>query len=232
VDGRVALVTGASTGLGRAIALALAAEGARVAVNYASSQAEADETAAQAGGRAFQADVSDPDAVRRLVADVERELGPVDVLVNNAGTTKYVPFADVESVTPELWERILGVNLVGAFLCVQAVVPGMRERGFGKIVNVASTSAFNAEGSSIPYAVSKAGLVHLTRCLAEALAPAVQVNAVAPGWMHTPWVDKYMPPELVQRLIDTGAPVSEVDAVAARVVEFVQGDETGQAALA
>jgi 3-oxoacyl-[acyl-carrier protein] reductase len=232
--GRVALVTGGGTGLGRAISLRLAGEGAAVAVNYASSRAAAEETAAQIeadNGEAVsvQADVSDPEAVTRMLGEVQHALGPVDVLVANAGITEYVPFSDLESLSVGLWERILRVNVIGAFLCAQAVAPGMQGRGFGRIVIVSSNAAFIASGSSIPYVVSKAALVSLTQCLGRALEPAVQVNAVAPGWMLTPWVDKFLPPEVGERIRSGAVPVVDPEDVARLVAHLASnGSITGQ----
>jgi 3-oxoacyl-[acyl-carrier protein] reductase len=231
--GRVALVTGAGTGLGRAIALALARAGASVAVNYSRSEAEAEATAeeARAAGMAaiaVQADVSDADAVARMVVRVEAELGSVDVLVNNAGVTRYVPLEDVEAVTREDWERTLGVNVVGVFSCVRAVAPGMRERGFGRVLNVASTSGLVPDGSSIPYIVSKAALVMLTKVLARALAPTVSVNAVAPGWMATPWLERYLPADLVGELERSADFVPVEDVAAVGLALLASGSVTGE----
>jgi 3-oxoacyl-[acyl-carrier protein] reductase len=232
--GRVALVTGGGTGLGRAISLKLAGEGAAVAVNYASSRAAAEETAAQieAGdgeALAVQADVAAPEAVSRMLREVQQALGPVDVLVANAGITEYVPFPDLESLSAGLWSRILEVNVIGAFLCAQAVAPGMQERGFGRIVVVSSNAAFIASGSSIPYVVSKAALISLTQCLARALEPVVQVNAVAPGWMLTPWVDKYLPSEVAEQIRSGDVPAVDPDDVARLVAHLASnGSITGQ----
>jgi 3-oxoacyl-[acyl-carrier protein] reductase len=233
LSGRVALVTGAGTGLGRELALALAEAGAAVAVNYARSEAEAEDTAerARAAGvpaLAVQADVADADAVDRMVARVERELGPVDALVNNAAVTRYVPLADLDGVTRDDWERILAVNLVGAFQSVRAVARGMRERGFGRVLNVASTSAFTHDGSSLPYVVSKAALVSLTKALAGALAPAITVNALAPGWMATPWLERYLPAELVRELQESAEFVPLEDVAATGVALLASSAVTGQ----
>jgi 3-oxoacyl-[acyl-carrier protein] reductase len=205
--GRVALITGGGTGLGQAITLALAREGARVAVNYARSEAEAQATVAEArrlGAEAVavRADVADQDAVAAMVATVARDFGRLDLLVNNAGITRYVPIEDLDSLRGEDFDRILAVNVKGAFLCAQLAARHMRATGAGKIVNVASDSAFSGRGSSIPYVVSKAGLVMLTRCLARALAPAVQVNAVAPGWLPTRWLATYLPPDKARQVLE------------------------------
>ncbi len=221
--GHTALVTGGGTGLGRAIAGRLASEGVAVAVNYSRSRDDAEAVAAEiagAGGRALavQGDVSEPADVDAMVAEAEKRLGPIDVLVANAGTTAYVPYAELERVTPELWHRILGVNLLGTFNCVQRVAPGMLERGFGRIVAVSSNSALGGTGSSIPYVVSKGALNTLVVCLARALAPTVQVNAVAPGWMRTPWIEKHLPEEVAVEVLDSDADSADVEDVAALVV--------------
>jgi 3-oxoacyl-[acyl-carrier protein] reductase len=227
--GRVALVTGGATGLGRAIALGLARDGSAVAVNYSRSKAEADETVdeIEALGRravAVCADVADDAAVGAMAETVEDALGPIEILVNNAGTTEYIPFADLDGATPAVWERLLRVNLVGAFACVQAAVPQMRRAGAGRILNVASISAFTATGSSIPYVASKSGLVSLTQCLARALAPDVQVNGVAPGWMATRWPDVFLPPELAQRVREGAMRTVEVEDVASFALELIRND--------
>lgn len=237
LQGRVVLVTGGGTGLGREIALAMASAGARVAVNYSRSQDAAEQVVQEiegAGGQALAAcaDVTDGTAVAAMLAAVESELGPVDVLVNNAGITRYIPFPDVAAITEEQWRRILDVNLTGAFLCSQAVAPGMATRGYGKIVNVATNSAFTSSGSSIPYVVSKAALVSLTRCLARALAPAVQVNAVAPGWMATEWLDRYLPPERAEEIRSGAVPLAPLGDVVGCLIGLVANDSiTGQIAV-
>jgi NAD(P)-dependent dehydrogenase (short-subunit alcohol dehydrogenase family) len=204
IAGRVALVTGGSRGIGRTISEQLAAAGARVAVNYRSDHDAAAETVAaiqSAGGTAtaVAADVSNETDVDRLIADVDAELGPVDLLVNNAGIFDY---GDHHETTVQLWHRTIAVNLTSAFLVSWAVKDGMIQRGYGRIVNVASIAALRPRPNSIAYAASKAGMVGLTRSLAEGVAgDGVRVNAIAPGLIETDIladVDKGVLDELVE----------------------------------
>lgn len=190
---KVAIVTGGGTGIGRATSLALARQGASVAVNYARSQQDAEDTAGRivaAGGRAIpvRADVSDESAVLAMVEWVAQERGGIDLLVNNAGTTRYIEMSDLDGVTDEVWDAILAVNLKGMFYCSRAVAPHMRARGAGAIVNITSVAGLTGDGSSLPYAVSKAAAIGLTRSLARALAPQIRVCSVAPGLVETRWV--------------------------------------------
>lgn len=184
---QVVVVTGSSSGIGRAVAERFAGDGARVIVNSSRSVEEGEMLARSLPEAAYvQGDVSREEDARRLVATALERFGRLDVLVNNAGTTKRVPLADLEGADDELWQRILGVNLMGPWYLSRAAVPALREAK-GVIVNVGSVAGIIAGGSSLPYAVSKAALHHLTRTLAQALAPDVRVNAVAPGLVETPW---------------------------------------------
>jgi NAD(P)-dependent dehydrogenase (short-subunit alcohol dehydrogenase family) len=225
---RVAIVTGGGTGLGAATCRHLGEAGVRVAVGWSRSETEASVVAAELpDGLAVRADVRDEAAVAAMVTDVQDRLGPVDLLVNNAGITTYVPYGDLDAITVQDWDRIVGVNLLGAWICSKAVAADMRARGSGAIVNVASDAALTADGSSIPYVVSKAGLVALTRTLAVGLAPAVRVNAVAPGWMDTPWLDRYVPEDRLRDLRDGTEPSVPVDVAAAEIVDLLAGELTG-----
>lgn len=189
------IVTGASTGIGRELAREFARRGASVLVNYASSEAKAEETVAligQAGGRAVpcRGDVSveaDADAVVRAAADA---FGGVDVLVNNAGRTVFAAFADLDAISARDWQDIMGVNVAGAFNVSRAAARHMAANG-GSIVNIASIAGHRPAGSSIPYCASKAALLMLTRCLAKTLGPKIRVNSVSPGFIaETAWNDK------------------------------------------
>ncbi|REJ86874.1 MAG: 3-oxoacyl-ACP reductase FabG [Planctomycetota bacterium] len=190
--GRVALVTGGSRGIGRACVLQLAEAGADVAINYVSREDAARETAEAAGKfgvrtHVVQADVSSADDVHHMVEEVTSSLGPVDLLVNNAGVFDYVSH---EETTPEIWHRAIETNLTSAYLVTWAVKDGMMERGYGRIVNIASIAALRPRPMSIAYAVSKAGVVALTQSTSEALAPhGVRINCVAPGLTETEILD-------------------------------------------
>jgi 3-oxoacyl-[acyl-carrier protein] reductase len=230
-SGKTALVTGGSRGIGRACCIRLAQAGARIAVNYCSNDAAANETARlvdqQAGGSALvvRADVSSASDVERMVGEVTARLGSIDLLVNNAGVFDYVSHAET---TLAIWDRTLDVNLTGSFLVTWAVKDGMIERGYGRIVNMASISALDARPMSIAYSASKAGLVGLTKSLAAALAPHnVRVNAVAPGLIDTEILDG-VEPAVLDRLIDA-TPMKRIgtpDEVAA-LVFFLLSDESG-----
>lgn len=193
---KVALITGGGTGLGRIIAQQLAYEGMHIAIHYAHSQDDARETVdkLQAFGvqaQIVQADLNAPTVVvdtRRMVEDVANHFGRLDLLINNAGITKAVPFSHLDGLGEEDWDTVLNVNTKAPFFITQAAVPIMRQTGGGHVINTASISGIRANGgSSIAYAVSKAGMIHLTKCLATALAPDIRVNAVAPGFMSTRW---------------------------------------------
>ena len=191
LSGRTALVTGASRGIGAAIAEVLAREGAAVAVNYREREARAQEVAgriAAAGGRALtvQADVTRACEVERLVRTVEADLGPVDILVNNAGIARVQA---IDQVTEQDWDDVLAANLKSCFLVTQAVVPGMRARRWGRIVNLSSVAAQTGGMVGPHYAASKAGLHGLTHTYASALAPeGITVNAIAPALIDTEMV--------------------------------------------
>jgi 3-oxoacyl-[acyl-carrier protein] reductase len=187
--GRVALVTGGGTGIGRAIALALADEGAAVGVNYSRSQGDAEETVGlirerQGRALAVQADVSVDHEVEAMVTRVVREFDRLDLLVNNAGTTRFIDHANLDALTGDIWDRIFAVNVKGTFFCSRAASRAMTE---GRIINIGSVAGVNGSGSSIAYAASKAAIHTMTRSLARALAPQITVNAIAPGLVETRW---------------------------------------------
>jgi 3-oxoacyl-[acyl-carrier protein] reductase len=189
---KVVIVTGGGTGVGRETSLALARLGYDVIVNYSRSAGEAEATVNDIialGRRAYsvQADVADDAACRAMVGFAVKELGRVDVLVNCAGTTEFIPFHDLDAVSDEAWERMYKVNVVGAFHCARAVREPMLVAGGGMIVNVSSVAAQLGQGSSIPYCCTKAALDNLTVSLARTLAPQIRVNGVAPGFIEGRW---------------------------------------------
>ncbi len=191
LEGQVALVTGAAKRIGRSIALRLAAGGAAVVVNYATSKTEAEAVVreiAASGGRAIavHADVTRRAEVKNLVSAAERAFGRIDILVNNAGV--FFP-AKFPELTEEEWDRVMNVNLKSQYLCAQEVAPIMKRQGRGRIINLSSLGGLLAWPSYTHYCVSKAGTIMLTRCLARALAPEILVNSVAPGTIEFPGDD-------------------------------------------
>ncbi len=193
LEGKTALVTGGSRGIGRAVALALAEAGANVCINYLAQRDAADEVCAaiREKGRkslAVQADVSRSDQVSRLVAQVREELGSVDILINNAG----VAHKDkLENMTEADWDRVMAINLKSAFLVTQAVLPGMRENRWGRIVNMSSVAAHTGGVTGPIYVASKAGMIGLTHSYASLLVKeGIMVNSVAPALIETDMVTK------------------------------------------
>ncbi|MET9323419.1 glucose 1-dehydrogenase [Streptomyces sp. NPDC003038] len=188
---RVALITGSSSGIGASISRRFAAEGIRVIVNSARS-----ETAGQALAKELpdalyvRGDVSDPADAQRVVQSAVDAYGRLDILVNNAGATRFIPLDDLAGADASVWREIFDVNVIGAWQMTTAAAPHLRASGAGSIINISSVSATRALGSSIPYAVSKAALNHMTRLLASQLGPDVRVNAIAPGLVETPWYDE------------------------------------------
>lgn len=187
---RVALITGAGTGMGRAIAEGFARNGARVVVNYSRSKQEADDVVARIqseGGSAIAvaADVSSEPQVLAMMKRVEDEWGHLDVLVNNAGWTTRVPHQQLDALTDEIWDRTFNTNVRGMFYCVRAAVPLLKRQPGACVINIASVGGFGGSGSSMAYAASKSAMLTMTKSLARALAPDIRVNAIAPGFVRT-----------------------------------------------
>ena len=189
---KVALVTGSATGVGRACAVRFAKLGFAVVVNYSKSESDAKETvrlAEAAGAPALlcKAHVGKEDEVKAMVALAVATFGRFDVLVNNAGTTHFVAHTDLDALTDAVWDEIFQVNVKGAFYATRAAMPHLRAAK-GSVVNVTSVAGLSGQGSSIPYAASKAALNCMTQSLARAFGPDVRVNAVAPGPINTRWL--------------------------------------------
>jgi 3-oxoacyl-[acyl-carrier protein] reductase len=198
--GAVAIVTGGGTGIGAAVVRRLAARGVRCVVNYAHSRDEAEALAAEIGGVAVQADIAEDAACRALARTAVEAFGRVDFLVNNAGRTKFANHEDLDALDAEDFVDIYRLNTVAPFQMIRACAPAMREGGIGAVVNVASVAGVFGHGSSVAYAASKGAMITMTRSLARALAPAIRVNAVAPGYVGTGWFEKRLGEEGLARL--------------------------------
>ncbi len=233
LEGTVAIVTGGSGGLGGRIAHALSNVGAHLAIAYNGHPEDARTAVLEARDRGVKAetvhgDVTDQHQVKALVSEVMDKFGRVDILVNNAAYNKWIPFADLEALTHEEWDKIIATNLTGPMLLTKAVAGPMRRQGNGRIVNIASIAGLGPTGSSIPYAVSKAGLIHLTRCMAVALGPEVLVNCVAPGLLDGTRVSARLDPAHKKRAKENSALKrwTHKDDVADQVVAFCRTDST------
>ena len=233
LDGKAAVVTGGGTGVGRATALELARLGCNVLVNYSRSAAEAEQTRdeiAALGVKAVacRADVSRDADCREMMATAARAFGRLDVLINNAGTTSFIPHGDLDAVGEDDWQRIVAVNVQGPFQCVRAARAALEASGNGCVVNVSSIAGLRAIGSSIPYCASKAALNNLTVALARALAPKIRVNAVAPGFITGRWLkaglgDAY---EMAKKFNESRSPMGRVcdpEDVASAILCLVTG---------
>lgn len=231
--GKVALVTGASSGIGRAIAITLARNGAAVIVNYHRNEQGAAETVAEIqamrrNAAAVRADVSERVDVLRMIGETLDNFGSIDILVNNAGSI--VKLATIEDCTDEVWDAVLAVNLKSVFLCTQAVIPYLKEQRRGRIINISSLAAVHGgRGGSLPYAAAKAAVNTFTKGLASELGEyQITVNAVAPGIILTPFHDQFSRPDRLQEVINAtplrraGAP-EEV----AELVAYLASDEAG-----
>lgn len=228
---RVALVTGSTSGIGKAVAERFAADGMQVVINSVKSVDAGQAMVAALGedrAHYVQGDVAEPIDAQRLVDETVSRFGRLDVLVNNAGTTVRIPHDDFATASPEVFRRLYDVNVVGTWQTTVAAIPHLRASGTGCIVNVTSLAGVRPTGSSIPYAVSKAGMNHLTLLLANTLAPTVRVNAVAPGLVDTPWTadwgDLHEAIKVVAPMQRAAQPEDVAEVVAAQVAStYVTG---------
>jgi ketoreductase RED2 len=233
LEAKVAIVTGSSSGIGEAIARLFAAEGALVVVNSARSVAEGEAIAASLPSAIYvRADVAKEDQAKALVQAALDRWGRIDVLVNNAGTTRVIAHHALDAVTDEDWQRILGTNVVGTWYVTRAAVPALKAAR-GSILNITWVAGVRAAGSSIPYAVSKAALNHLTRLLANVLGPEIRVNAVAPGLIDTPWTKDW---DAIRASVRERAPLQRSgtpdDIARAALLLTVSSYSTGEVLLA
>lgn len=193
--GKAAVVTGSSSGVGRATVLELARRGCRTLVHYHKSRDEAEAIAAEVRACGVDCIVAQGDAAndsdcKRLMAAAAEKFGGIDILVNSAGTTQFIRHDDLDAVTDDVWQRIMDVNVKGPFQCIRAARPWLEQSAVAHVVNVASIAGIAATGSSVPYAASKAALINTTVSLARALAPKIRLNAVAPGFIAGRWLEQ------------------------------------------
>lgn len=242
VQGKAAFITGGGTGIGKATALRLAAQGCSVAVNYSRSKESAEETAEEiralgVQGLAVQGDVAEDADCRRMVAEAVDAFGRLDVLVNSAGTTVFVDHADLEGVNTDDWQRLYAVNTIGPFQMMRAAADHLRADGGGDVVNVSSVSGVAGVGSSLPYCASKAALNNLTVTMSRVLAPEVRVNAVAPGFVTGRWWKEGQGEDvhdLVVSALEASTPLQAVctpDDVAATIMGFITGNDLATAQI-
>jgi 3-oxoacyl-[acyl-carrier protein] reductase len=241
VSGKTAIVTGSAVGVGRAVALDLARRGANVVINYSRSEGDAKEAvrlveAEGAKALLVRADVSDEEQVEGMVRRAVDEFGALHILVNNAATTHFVRFDDLDGMKSAYWDDIFAVNVKGAFFCARAASKAMKAAGEGAIVNIASVAGVRAVGSSIAYAASKAALINMTTALARVLGPEVRVNAVAPGFIETRWLRNGLGEqvyEMAKKAESGRAPLKAVctpETVSQLVLSLIEGADlvTGQ----
>jgi len=231
---QAAIVTGGGTGIGKSTSILLASKGFKVVVNYSRSAKEAEETCGEIiklGGEAipYKANISDDKAVKEMAQKCSGMFGGIDVLVNNAGTTHFIDHNDLDALTDQVWDDIFSVNMKGTFYACRAVMPELK-KSRGNIVNVTSVAGLAGNGSSIPYAMSKAALNCMTKSLAKAFAPEVRVNAVAPGPVLTRWLAPH--PKMIEQSLSL-TPLKRAatgDDIAAAIVFLATGTNlmTGQ----
>ena len=239
-QGKVAVITGSSRGVGRAIALKLASQGCRIVLNYRSSRDEAESVLKElqktdTPSLMIQADVSKESDCLTLIQQTVDQFGGLDILVNNAATTDFLPFADL-SLTNAHWDRILQTNVKGPFYCSRAAEPWLRKsKNGGEIINITSIAGLTGNGSSMAYCASKAALINMTISLARILAPQVRVNSVAPGFIADDWTrrglkDRYQETKEGHESKAVLGKVCHPDDVAAAVLSLITGSDliTGQ----
>ena len=240
-QGKVAIITGSSRGVGRAVALRLARQGCRIVLNFRSSREEAESVLKElqkndTPSLMIQADVSKESDCLTLIQQTVDQFGGLDILVNNAATTDFLPFADLSLLTNAHWDRILQTNVKGPFYCSRAAAPWLKKsKDGGEIINITSIAGLTGNGSSMAYCASKAALINMTVSLARILAPQVRVNSVAPGFIADDWTQQGLKEryEDIKEGHESKAVLGKVcypDDVAAAVVSLITGSDliTGQ----
>ena len=236
IKGSAAIVTGGTGGLGRRICRALAQAGANVTLGYLKSKDLAEQLAAEYGALGVrvipvQADITTQEGIDRMLGRTMEEFGRADILVNNAAYNRWIPYPDLETMTGEVWSHMIHYNLTSPFLAMRSAGPLMKRNGKGRIVNITSIAGLAPTGSSMAYATSKAALIHLTRCMAVALAPEVLVNSVAPGLMEGTRMTANLAPEYVEasRRATALKRAADKDDVADAALSLIRTDSiTGQ----
>jgi 3-oxoacyl-[acyl-carrier protein] reductase len=234
IKGGVTIVTGSATGVGAAAAIQLAERGCNVVINYTKSESEAKETQSTCEARGVQtllcrADVSNDADCRRMAAEAVAKWGRIDGLINNAGTTKFVPHADLEGLTAEDFQWIYSVNVIGPYQMTRAVAPHMKSAGRGSIVNISSIAGVMGVGSSIAYSASKGALNTMTLSLARALGPEIRVNTVCPGFIQGRWLRAGMGDDAYEAAVarqETATPLHRAgtpEDMAQAAVWFIEG---------
>jgi 3-oxoacyl-[acyl-carrier protein] reductase len=236
LKGKVAIVTGSSSGIGAAVALGLARHGANVVVNYSKSRDEAEQSAAAvrdtgADARIVQGNVAQDADCRALAKAALDAWGRIDILVNNAGTTKFASHGDLDALSAEDFQNIYAVNVIGAFQMVRACLASLRAYDDGAVVNVSSIAGIKGIGSSVAYAASKGALNTMTLSLARALAPQIRVNAVCPGFVATPWFANHLGQDGLDAVIEQQKRINPLGRVAdgaeiAKSVLFLAGPDS------
>jgi 3-oxoacyl-[acyl-carrier protein] reductase len=239
--GKVAIITGSSRGVGRAVAIRLAKQGCRIVLNYRSSKEEAESVLSELNATGtpsllIQADVAKETDCLSLIRKTVDHFGGLDILVNNAATTEFLPFADLNLLTDDHWDSILQTNVKGPFYCSRAAEPWLKKsRSGGEIINITSIAGLTGNGSSLAYCASKAALINMTVSLARILAPHVRVNSVAPGFIADDWTqkglkDRYEEAKNGHESKAVLGKVCEPDDVASAVVSLITGSDliTGQ----
>ena len=229
LDGKVALVTGSTSGIGLAIARALAAEGARLMINGFGDRDEIDRLCGELGAVHDGADMADPKAIARMMERCAAELGPVEILVNNAGVQHVSP---VESFPPEKWDSIIAINLSAVFHTTRAALPAMRERGWGRVINTASAHSLVASPNKSAYVAAKHGVAGFTKTVAlEAAKDGVTVNCISPGYVWTTLVENQIPDTMAARGLTREQVINDVLLAAQPTKRFVTPEQVAALAV-